>query len=151
MSETETVKVKVIHANNLQNQIITKGYTIMTDEPKESGGDELAPNPIELLLGAEGACTISVIMMFAKRMKYNLKGVEINLIYKRVKASGVNIDNEKGYVHKIEKNIKFIGNLDDDAIGELQGVSKRCPVHNIIAKRSYFDISFEYSNVSVSK
>ncbi|MHB1661153.1 MAG: OsmC family protein [bacterium] len=149
MSEAETVRVKVKHLSNLQNQIITDKHTIITDEPEASGGDELAANPIELLLGAEGACTISVLMMFARRMKYDLKSVEISLTHKRVrveeiKEDGVEADNERGYVHKIEKNIKFIGNLDDDQLEELQRVSKRCPVHNILEKRSYFDISFDY-------
>lgn len=151
MPEIETVKVKVIHANNLQNRIITKNHIIMTDEPRESGGDESAANPVELLLGAEGACTVSVLMMFAKRMKYDLKSVEINLTRKRVrvediKGADADIDNERGYVNKIEKNIKFIGNLDEDEIEELQRVSERCPVHNIIENRSYFEISFEHSN-----
>ena len=151
MSEPELVKVKVKHLNNLQNQIITEKHTLITDEPEGSGGDELAVNPIELVLGAEGACTISVLMMFAKRMKYDLQGVEISLIHKRVrveeiKESGAEIDNEIGYVHKIEKNIKFTGNLDEDQIEELQRVSQRCPVHNMIEKRSYFEISFDYTN-----
>jgi putative redox protein len=152
LSEAELVKVKVKHLNNLQNQIITEKHTLITDEPEDSGGDELAINPMELVLGAEGACTISVLMMFAKRMKYDLQDVEISLTHKRVrveeiKASGVEADNERGYIHKIEKNIKFIGNLDEDQIEELQRVSQRCPVHGMIEKRSYFEISFDNSRI----
>ena len=154
MSEAELVKVKVKHLNNLQNQIITEKHTLITDEPEASGGEELAVNPIELVLGAEGACTVSVLMMFAKRMRYDLQGVEISLTHKRVrveeiKGSGIEADNERGYVHKIEKNIKFIGNLDEDQLEELQRVSQRCPVHNMIEKRSYFEISFDhtYNNI----
>ena len=148
MNEAELVSVKVKHLNNLQNQIITEKHTIITDEPEASGGDELAINPIRLVRGGEGSCTISVLMMFAKRMKYDLQGVEINLTHKRVrveelKESGVEIDDERGYVHKIEKNIKFIGNLDDDQIEELRRVSQRCPVHTMIEKRTYFEISFD--------
>ncbi len=150
MSEAELIKVKVKHLNNLQNQIITEKHTMITDEPEASGGDELAINPIELVLGAEGACTVSVLMMFAKRMKYDLQGVEISLTHKRarveeLKESGAEVDDERGYVHKIEKNIKFIGNLDEDQIEELQRVSRRCPVHNMIEKRSYFEISFDHA------
>ena len=148
MPEAELISVKVKHLNNLQNQIITEKHTLITDEPEESGGDGLAVNPIELLLGAEGSCTISVLTMFAKRMKYDLQGVEINLTHKRIrveelKESGIEIDDERGYVHKIEKKIKFIGNLDDDQIEELRRVSQRCPVHTMIEKRTYFEISFE--------
>ena len=153
MPEAELISVKVKHLNNLQNQIITEKHTLITDEPEESGGDGLAVNPIELLLGAEGSCTISVLTMFAKRMKYDLRGVEINLTHKRVRVeeiqdSGIEVDNERGYVHKIEKNIKFIGNLDEDQIEELRRVSQRCPVHNIIEKRTYFEISFDHAEKS---
>ena len=153
MSEAELIKVKVKHLNNLQNQIITEKHTLITDEPKASGGEELAVNPIELVLGAEGACTVSVLMMFAKRMKYDLQGVEISLTHKRVrveeiKESDIEADNERGYVNKIEKNIKFIGNLDEDQLEELQRVSQRCPVHNMIEKRSYFEISFDHTNMN---
>lgn len=155
MSEAENIEVKVKHLNNLQNQIITQNHTIITDEPEDSGGDGLAINPVELLLGAEGSCTISVLMMFAKRMKYDLEGVEITLTHQRIRVEELkkdavrrgspaeDIDAERGYVHKIVKNIKFIGNLDEDEIEELQRVSKRCPVHNMIEKRSYFEINFE--------
>ena len=148
MNEAELVNVKVKHLHNLQNQIITEKHTMITDEPEASGGDELAINPIELVLGGEGSCTISVLMMFAKRMKYDLQGVEINLTHKRVrveelKESGIEIDDERGYVHKIEKKIKFIGNLDDDQVEELQRVAQRCPVHSMIEKRTYFEISFD--------
>ncbi len=148
MTESESVKVKVKHLSNLQNQIITEKHTLITDEPEDSGGEGLAVNPVELVLGAEGACTISVLMMFAKRMKYDLQGVEVNLTHKRVRAeeikeSGIETGNERGYVHKIEKNIKLIGNLDEDQLEELQRVSKRCPVHNMIENRSYFEISFD--------
>jgi putative redox protein len=152
MSDSECIKVKVKHLNNLQNQIITNKHTLITDEPAASGGDDMAINPVELLLGAEGACTISVLMMFAKRMKYDLKNVEIDIIHKRVrieelKNAGVNVDNERGYVHKITKKIKFIGNLDEDQIEELQRVSKRCPVHNMIEERSYFEVFFDYNHL----
>ena len=150
MAEEGTIEVKVEHVNNLRNRIITDKYAITTDEPVEAGGGGSAPNPIELLLGAEGSCTVSVLMMFAKRMKYDLRGVEITLVHKRVraeelKAAGVDTGLNKGYVHKIEKNIKFTGNLDEDQIEELRLVSQRCPVHNMIAGRSYFDISFAYN------
>jgi putative redox protein len=151
LPEAELVKVKVKHLHNLQNQIITEKHTLITDEPEDSGGEELAANPIELVLGAEGACTISVLMMFAKRMKYDLRGVEISLTHKRVRVeeiqgAGTEFDNERGYTHKIEKNIKFIGNLDEDQLEELQKVSRRCPVHNMIEKRSYFEVSFDHAD-----
>ena len=153
MAEGDRVAVKIKHLNNLQNQIITDKHTIITDEPTCSGGDNLAINPVELAMGAEGACTISFIMMFAKRMKYDLRNVEIDAVHERVrvedlKNAGANIDAERGYVHKIIKKIKFIGNLDEDQIEELQRVSKRCPVHTMIENRSYYDTSFEYEEIN---
>jgi uncharacterized OsmC-like protein len=149
MADGDRIAVKVKHLHNLQNQIITEKHTIITDEPKGSGGDCLAINPVELAMGAEGSCTISVIMMFAKRMKYDLRNVEIDVIHERVrveelKNAGTNIDAERGYAHKITKKIKFMGNLDEDQIDELKRVSKRCPVHTMIENRSYYDTSFEY-------
>lgn len=153
MYQEGLIKVQVEHLadSGFQNRITARNHVIITDEPVESGGNDVFANPIELLLGAEGSCTITVLMMFASRMKYDLKNVEIELVHSRVKAEEINNDGlsngtENGYVHKIEKKIKFIGNLDEEEIEELKSVSKRCPVHSMLRDNSYFELSFEQEN-----
>ncbi len=141
MTDSETIEVNVTHLSNYRNRIVAKNHTIITDEPEESGGEGLAINPIELVLGAEGSCTVTVLMMFARKMKYDLSDVRIKLVHKRVRAEPP----LKGYAHKIEKTVKFIGNLDEEQLEELKRVSMRCPVHKMLEEKTLFDFLFDHS------
>lgn len=56
-----------------------RGHKIIIDEPKELGGDDQAPNPVELLLSALGACQSIVARTFAKKFEIDLQNFWVEL------------------------------------------------------------------------
>ncbi|MEG1203610.1 MAG: OsmC family protein, partial [Comamonas sp.] len=47
-----------------------QGHTWYVDEPREQGGADSAPNPIQLLLSALAACTTVTLQMYADRKQW---------------------------------------------------------------------------------
>src|SRR5690349_9796995 len=76
-------EVIVRSLDNLRQEISAGPHTLFADEPIEAGGDNAGPNPYELLLGALGACTSMTLLLYARRKKWPLEGVEVRLSHRR--------------------------------------------------------------------
>jgi len=98
------------------------GHTIVADEPKEDGGDDMGPTPHELLLSALGACTSMTIGVYAERKGWKLRGVSVTV-------SGDH--RADGYV--IERDIVIDADLDDAQRARLLDIANKCPVHKTLS------------------
>ena len=58
---------------------IYKGFTIETDQPKEDGGDNTAPEPFSLFLASIGTCAGAYVLRFFKAGKMPTEGLQIIL------------------------------------------------------------------------
>jgi uncharacterized OsmC-like protein len=52
-------------------------HLLQADEPGDAGGNDVGPNPYELLLAALGACTSMTVRMYAERKQWPLRSVRI--------------------------------------------------------------------------
>jgi len=103
------------------------------DEPVESGGTDLGPNPYELLLSALGACTSMTLRMYANRKQMPLAGVSVTLTHDRIHASDCqNCETEEGLVDRIRREIALAGDLDEAQRERLLSIADRCPVHRTL-------------------
>lgn len=122
----------------------TSGFTVLSDicgvtvpmnEPRELGGNDTAPNPVELLLTALGGCQEIVYRAFAAVL-----GIEIDHI--EIHAKG-NID-LRGFLGLAEVpagfiNISFttriVSSASPESISQLAAfVEKHCPVQDTLAR-----------------
>lgn len=53
------------------------GYTVMTDQPKEAGGDGSAPAPFDLFLASLGTCAGIFALSFCRKRELPTEGLEI--------------------------------------------------------------------------
>jgi putative redox protein len=108
-------------------------HVLHSDEPADAGGDDVGPNPYELLLAALGACTSMTVRMYAERKQYPLRSVQVRLAYSRIHAEDcADCDTKDGMVDRIDTEVSLLGDLSDDQRQRLMEIAKRCPVHRTL-------------------
>lgn len=129
-------EVVVTSVENLRNEV-TYGdnQTLITDEPREVGGDGAGPDPYTLLLAALGSCISMTIRLYAKRKGWDVQRITVRLRQQRIHAKDCQecTENTEGFVHRIERSVTFEGNLTDEQRARLHEISHKCPVHKTLS------------------
>ncbi len=123
---------------NLQVQIQANNHAILADEPLSAGGEDLGPNPYDLLLSALASCKVMTVHLYARRKQWPVESVHVTLNYKRVSGKDCEDCETEGAakVDIIEATIKFEGDLDEEQIQRLTEISNRCPVHRSLTSET---------------
>jgi len=75
----QQIRAEVQAGKGLQATVNARSLSFLIDEPPELGGDDEGPNPIEVLLGALGACQSIVARIYAKDFGVQLDDLRIEL------------------------------------------------------------------------
>ncbi len=127
-----TQVIAKINRSKYKTIVVTKNHELIADEPLPIGQD-LGPNPYDFLLTALGTCVTMTLRMYADRKGWDLEEVQVHLEQSRVYAKDCeDCESEEGYVHVIEKKLKFIGELTEEQIQRLLEISDRCPVNKTL-------------------
>lgn len=100
------------------------GNIVIADEPLEMGGKDLDFSPKELLVSALAACTSATVKMYADRKGWDLKEVKLEIELER---------DDKENKTVINRNVEFIGNLNETQKSRLLAVANACPIHKILS------------------
>ncbi|MDC4612788.1 OsmC family protein [Acinetobacter baumannii] len=101
------------------------GHQWFADEPTDKGGQDTAPNPVQLLLSALGACTTITLEMYANHKGIKIEHVQVDL------ALNLNGDPEAGQ-NNIERKITLKGEFTEDQHKRLLKVAENCPIHKLL-------------------
>lgn len=101
------------------------GHTWYADEPTDKGGQDTAPNPIQILLSALGACTTITLEMYASHKGIKLDHVQVDL------SLNPNGQPESGQ-NNIKRKIILKGEFTEDQHKRLLKVAESCPVHKLL-------------------
>jgi putative redox protein len=114
-------------------QTVTTGTHVLTaDEPRPVGADT-GPSPYDLLLASLGACTSMTVRMYADRKGWPLERVSVQLRHSRIHARDcAECETTTGLLDRIERVIRFDGNLDADQRKRLLEIADKCPVHRTL-------------------
>ena len=116
--DPHTVTVNLRSSDGYACDIKAGHHQLIADEPIPLGGTDLGPTPYVYLKAALGACTAMTIRMYAERKQWPLQDAVITLRHSR--------DGNKESV--FERDIKLVGELDEEQRQRLLDIADRCPV-----------------------
>ncbi|WP_435579429.1 bifunctional alpha/beta hydrolase/OsmC family protein [Gilvibacter sp.] len=138
----EQVVVHLDLENNFTSEVFTPHHTLIADEPKSVGGDDLGPSPYELLNASLGACTVMTLKMYAQRKGWDLQEVFCYLTYSKKHTDDLPEDLEVeaiGQIDHIQKTLEFVGDLDEKQRERLKQIASKCPVHKTLTSPTIID------------
>src|ERR671926_1103484 len=109
--------------DGLQHEITVRTHTVGADEPRDSGGDDAAASPQELLAASLASCTAITLEMYAQRKGWQVGPVEVDCQYKPA---------ERGCPTRFELVVRLASDLDDGQVQRLMTIAAKCPVHRTL-------------------
>ena len=110
-------------------------HHLLADEPLAYGGSNRGLTPYGLLAAGLGACTSMTIRMYARRKKWPLGHVSVDVTHDKVHAQ----DAESGSGAKADhftRKIRISGDLSDDQRQRLLEIADKCPVHRTLEQNA---------------
>ena len=107
----------------------------VADEPESYGGSNRGMTPYGFLSAGLGACTSMTIRIYARRKKWPLEHVSVDISHDKVHAQDV----ETGSGEKVDtwrRRIKLVGDLDAEQRQRLLEIADKCPVHRTLERAS---------------
>lgn len=116
--------------------LVAGTHAFYADEPEAVDGDDLGPDPYELLLWALGSCTAMTLLMYARRQGWALRDVHVHLHHERAHCEDCGQpEDTNARIDRIERIITLEGDLSAEQRRRLLTIAARCPVHRTLQNR----------------
>ena len=103
------------------------------DEPEAYGGTDAGFTPYQFLSAGLGACTSMTIRMYARRKKWPLSHVSVDVTHDKIHAADCeHCEAQDGKVDRLTRHITLEGDLTDDQRERLMEIADKCPVHRTL-------------------
>lgn len=104
-------------------------HHIYADEPAAYGGTNKGMSPYGLLASGLGACTSMTIRMYARRKKWALSRVWVDVTHNAMHAQDTD---GLSRIDHFRREIHLEGDLDETQRARLMEIADRCPVHKTL-------------------
>lgn len=130
--DAKIVRVATVRRHRYVVDATSRHFAWAVDEPEASGGTDTAPNPIEQLAGALGACTIATIAMYLDRKGWvaDHLGCDVQVDWRANPPT-------------VRRLIRCAGPFDAEQQTRIARVADACPVHKLLANASQVTTSWE--------
>ncbi|WP_281857586.1 bifunctional alpha/beta hydrolase/OsmC family protein [Litoreibacter halocynthiae] len=104
-------------------------HHLQADEPLAYGGTNRGMSPYGLLASGLGACTSMTIRMYARRKKWPLTRVWVDVTHNAMHAQDAGGPSK---IDRFNREIHLEGDLDNDQRQRLMEIADKCPVHKTL-------------------
>jgi len=129
-SGTRSMRAVARQREKFTHDVKVGTHNLISDEPVESGGDDLGPSPQELLAAALASCTAVTMEMYAQRKGWDVSGILVDVRYTPA---------ERGCPTRFELIMKMPAHLDEEQVERLRAIAAKCPVHRTLEGEVAFD------------
>ena len=138
------VRVGEVDAAGFRQAIdIGSVHRLAADEPAAAGGTDAGPTPYQFLSAGLGACTSMTIRMVARRRKWPLEHVSVDVSHDKVHVADCAdcedpADARAGAarIDEFRRRIRLEGPLSAEQREALVAIADRCPVHRTLEASS---------------
>ena len=124
------MKATATRESQYRHVIRIRSHEVTADEPNESGGNDTAPSPQELLAASLASCTAITMEMYAQRKGWDIGPVEVEAQYSPA---------ERGCPTRFDLVLKLPDDLTDEQVERLRVIAAKCPVHRTLDGEAMFD------------
>jgi putative redox protein len=124
------MKATATRTGTYKHVVAVRQHKLSADEPPESGGEDSAPSPQELLAASLASCTAITMEMYAQRKGWDIGGVEVEAEYAPA---------ERGCPTKFSLTLRLPEDLTDEQVERLRVSAAKCPVHRTLDGEVMFD------------
>ncbi|WP_170770456.1 bifunctional alpha/beta hydrolase/OsmC family protein [Ruegeria lacuscaerulensis] len=103
----------------------------VADEPASYGGTDRGMSPYGFVSSGLGACTSMTIRMYARRKRWPLTGIVVDVCHNKVHGQDAGLVGD-GKVDLFRRKIRLEGPLDDEQRARLLEIADKCPVHRTL-------------------
>ncbi len=108
-------------------------HHVTADEPIAYGGTDAGFSPYQLVSSGLGACTSMTIRMYARRKKWPLEHVSVDVTHDKIHATDCDhCETTAGKIDRFKRVITLEGDLDADQRRRLMEIADKCPVHRTL-------------------
>lgn len=112
-------------------------HHLIADEPTSFGGNNFGPSPYDFLSAGLAACTAMTIQMYARRKKWEVINVSVNIDYSKDHAIDCEqCEDDSAKIDTFNREIVLTGNLDDKQKERLLEIADKCPVHKTLHSKT---------------
>lgn len=106
-------------------------HHLVADEPASYGGTDRGMSPYGFISAGLGACTSMTIRMYARRKRWPLTSINVDICHNKVHAQDAGLAGE-GKVDLFRRKIRLEGPLTPEQRARLMEIADKCPVHKTL-------------------
>jgi len=110
-----------------------KGFTIKTDQSKEYGGDESAPEPFDMFLASIGTCAGINVIVFCQKHSISTEKIKVILSYER--------NHKTRMIEKIKIEIQLPGDFPEKYTNAVIRSANLCSVKRHMINPPEFEVT----------
>jgi putative redox protein len=124
------MKATATRTGTYKHAVQVRQHRLLADETVDTGGDDSAPSPQELLAASLASCTAVTMEMYARRKGWDIGGVEVEAEYTPA---------ERGCPTRFSLTLRLPAELTEEQVERLRVIAAKCPVHRTLDGEVMFD------------